>query len=296
MCAKFDYILTEEYEREVRKEFEPLVKQQIGAREVGMNGNYLPGGGIYSVGWNGWKEFPAADFVEKLTTWHNGFVRDHREDPFYPFMSPLVYQGELNLRELRTNFEHMSGIANLAFYYEGIAHFRAHLAGLREIRDFLAWHLFEETGHNEMLADFMEGYFKMDRVKEIWPLTDTLLLMEKDRMRYERLQRFKALNATGHFVEIAAAAMFRERILPKGNRLNALGLRKHYNVPNKYLTFFDVHRFIDIYHERFGQYLLAKYATTKGLQDQAEKVFKEMVLREYQSEEKLYATMRASKK
>ena len=115
-------------------------------------------------------------------------------------------------------------------------------------------------------------------------------------MRYERLQRFKALNAKGHFVEIAAAAMFRERILPKGNRLNALGLRKHYNVPNRYLTFFDVHRFIDIYHERFGQYLLAKYATTKELQDQAENVFEEMVLREYQSEEKLYSTMRASKK
>ncbi|MGH2639395.1 MAG: iron-containing redox enzyme family protein, partial [Rhabdochlamydiaceae bacterium] len=174
--------------------------------------------------------------------------------------------------------------------------YRAHLAGLREIRDFLAWHLFEETGHNEMLADFMEGYFKMGRVNEIWPLTDSLLIMKKDRHRYERLQRFKSLNAQGHFVEIAAAAMFRERILPKGNRLNALGLRKHYNVPNKYLTFFDVHRFIDIYHERFGQYLLAKYATTKDLQDQAEKVFIEMVTREYQSEERLYYAMPISKR
>ncbi|MGH2639984.1 MAG: hypothetical protein ACRDF4_12005, partial [Rhabdochlamydiaceae bacterium] len=123
MCAKFDYIVSEEYEREVRKEFEPLVKQQIGIREVGIAGNYLPGGGIYSVGWKGWRDFPAADFVEKLTTWHNGFVRDHREDPFYPFMSPLVYAGELSPEELRTNFEHMSGIANLAFYYEGIAHY-----------------------------------------------------------------------------------------------------------------------------------------------------------------------------
>lgn len=288
--------MSEEYEREVRKEFEPLVKQQIGMREVGITGNYLPGGGIYSVGWKSWKDFPAADFVEKLTVWHNGFITDHRDDPFYPFMSPLVYNGELTPEELRTNFEHMSGIANLAFYFEGIAHYRAHLAGLREIRDFLAWHLFEETGHNEMLADFMEGYFKMDRVNEIWPLTDSLQIMQKDRHRYERLQRFKALNAQGHFVEIAAAAMFRERILPKGNRLNAIGLRKHYNVPNKYLTFFDVHRFIDIYHERFGQYLLAKYATTKELQDQAEKVFKEMVTREYQSEERLYHTLPVSKR
>ncbi|MGI0092226.1 MAG: iron-containing redox enzyme family protein [Nitrososphaerales archaeon] len=291
-----DYIATEEYEREVRREFEPLFDRQLPRRDVGIHGNYLPSLDIYSIGWRGWRDLPAADFVASLTGWHDGFIRDRRDEPFFPFFSPLIYNGELSPSELRTHFELTSGQANLPFYYEGIAHFRAHLAGLREIRDFIAWHLFEETGHNEMLGDFMEGYFGMNRKDEVHPLSDPLKIMEKDRAKYERLQRFKALNVKGHFVEVAAAAMLRERILPKTNRLNSIGLRKHYDVPDRYMVFFDVHRFIDIYHERFGQYILGKYATDKDLQQRAESIFKDLVQKEYEADKRLYNSLPVSKR
>ncbi len=266
-------------------------------RYLTVLGSYMPAKGIYSLGWNKWKELPAADFVKSLLDWHNGFERDHRDEPFHPFFAPLVYDGELTIEELRTIHEYQAGIFNLEFYYEGLAHYRAHLAGLYEIRDLFASHLFEETGHNDMFADFMEGFFKMDREKEVYPLMDPMKLAQRqDRGRYERLQKFKRLNANGHFVEIAAAAMLRERLIPKPSRMKGIGFRKHYGAKNKWMIFFDVHSYIDIYHERFGQYILGKYATTKELQNAAETAFKDTVIGQYESEKRLYGNLPVGKK
>ena len=294
----YSYIVDEAYEREMREKFGVNETLSVPDRTLGMAGNYLPspGKGIYSIGWHGWDQYPAADFVKNLIEWHNGFAKEHNHEPHYPLFGPLFLKGELTKEEIKAYFSYSLGVANLAFYYEGIAHFRAHLAGAFELRDLFAWHIFEETGHNEMMADFMSGYFGMDRLEEIQPLMDPLKLAEKDRRRYERLQKFKTLNAEGDFVEIAAAAMLRERILPKPNRMRAIGLRKHYSVPDKLMTFFDVHSYIDIYHERFGAYILAKYATTKELQEKAERAFKDMVVLEYEGSKRRYETLPISKR
>lgn len=298
MTLSYSYIVDEEYEREMRKKFGVDELLTLTKRKLGTSGNYLPspGKGIYSIGWHEWDQYPAADFVKSLLEWHNGFIKEHSSEPYFPHFGPLVLRGELTKEELKAYFSHSLGVANLGFYYEGIAHFRAHLAGAYELRDLFAWHLFEETGHNEMMAEFMTGYFGMDKRKDVLPLMDPIKISEKDRRRYERLQKFKSLNAEGHFVEIAAAAMLRERILPKPNRMRAMGLRKHYQVPDKYMTFFDVHSYIDIYHERFGQYILAKYATSKELQDKSERAFKDMVILEYEGTKRLYESFPVSKR
>ena len=280
----------------MREEFKDLFAEQLSPRQLNSTGSYLPVKGIYSIGWRGWRDLPEADFVASLTEWHDGFIREHKGEAFFPLFGQLVQKGELSPEELKQYFEFFASNANLGFYYEGLAHYRAHLAGLRDIRDLLAWHLFEESGHNEMLADFMEGYLKMNRVREVYPLMDPLLIKDKNPSSYKRLQRIKLLNAQGHFVELAAASILRERILPKAHRLINNGLRKEYEVPDKYMQFFDVHCFIDIYHPRFAQYILGKYATTKELKQQAENAFRNAVLGEYENSKKNYERLQVSRR
>ncbi|HYB02905.1 MAG TPA: hypothetical protein VED17_00495, partial [Nitrososphaerales archaeon] len=67
-------------------------------------------------------------------------------------------------------------------------------------------------------------------------------------------------------------------------------------IPNKYLTFQDVHTYIDIYHERFGAYILAKYATTKELQKVAEEAFKSSVIGLYNNTKREYEALYVHKK
>jgi pyrroloquinoline quinone (PQQ) biosynthesis protein C len=59
---------------------------------------------------------------------------------------------------------------------------------------------------------------------------------------------------------------FLERCLPTMNRMIGDGLRKHYGFESRVLGFYDLHTYVDIYHERLGLYLIGKYATTKKQQ------------------------------
>ncbi|MDJ0273578.1 MAG: iron-containing redox enzyme family protein [Nitrososphaerota archaeon] len=262
-------------------------------RELHVVGAYTPVKGIFSVGWQGWKELPAAEFVERLIEWHNGFMRDHSGEPFFPNQTPLIVKGELTWEELKSWAVNLARYAGTSFMYEGIAHFRAHLAGLKEVRDMIARHLFEETGHNEMLFDLLTGAFGMSREeaeREVSAHDIGDLHLTKRDLYYLKLCM------EGHFVEIAAAQMLRERWIPKPTRQVAIALRKVYKIPERHLIHPDVHSYIDIYHERFGQYILAKYCVTKELQEIAERAFKEAIIREYEGWRKFYETLRASKR
>lgn len=278
------------YEKEIVKEFNLLRNDD---RELNVLGTYTPVKGIYSLGWDKWKEERAADLVIRIINWHEGFSRDHAKEPFYPVFGPLIYNGELKREDLVIFFKYLMGVTSQNFVFEGISHARAHLLGAREVRDIIARHLFEEVGHNEMLADFMVGAFGMDRISEVNPLADPMNF-DDDLLRL--YVRFKSLNESGHFVELAAASMLMERYIPKPHRQMAIGLRKHYNIPNKYMTFFDIHSYIDIYHERFGSYILAKYATKKELQEMAVKAYETAVVNRYNSWKKLYEKMSIYKK
>lgn len=279
-----------EYEKKMVEEYRLMPNDD---RELHPSGTYTPVKGIFSLGWSGWKDQPAADFVRELVEWHDGFSRDHSSEPFFPIFGPLIEKGELSKQELKTFFTYLMAVTSQNFIFEGVSHFRAHLLGAREVRDIIGRHLFEETGHNEMLAEFVAGYFKMDRIREVDPLAD---FNKFNKDQYEMYLRFRALNERGHFVELAAASMLLERFIPRPHRQMALGLRNHYDVPNRLMTFFDIHSYIDIYHERFGTFILAKYATKKNLQDLARDAFKKGIIARYSSWKKVYETMPISRR
>ena len=288
--GKFDFLVDEDYEKKVVREYNLLPTDD---RELNFAGAYTPVRGIFSLGWQGWKDQPAADFVLGLIDWHNGFLRDHLSDPFYPEFSPLIYSGEISLKELAIYHRQLMAGTSEIFMFEGLAHTRAHLMGAKEVRDLIGRHIFEETGHNEMFADYMVGAYGLDRLKDVYPLTDPVNFSKPMLEWYDAV---KKRNSSGHFVEIAAAQMLMERWIPKTYRKISEGLRKHYHIPNKYLTFQDVHTYIDIYHERFGAYILAKYATTKELQNAAEEAFKSSVIGLYNNTKREYEALYIHKK
>src|SRR5262249_497440 len=152
--SKFDLLVDEDYERHVAREYNLLSSDD---RELNFAGAYTPVRGIYSLGWQGWKDQPAAEFVLELIDWHNGLLRDHIADPFYAEFSPLIHRGEVNLEDLKAYHKQLMAGTSEIFMFEGLAHARAHLMGAREVRDLIGRHIFEETGHNEMFADYMVG-------------------------------------------------------------------------------------------------------------------------------------------
>ncbi len=60
---------------------------------------------------------------------------------------------------------------------------------------------------------------------------------------------------------------FLERTLPAIMRVTGKALRDHYGFRDDVLGFFDLHTYIDIYHERFGAYIMAKYAKSRRIQE-----------------------------
>ena len=234
-------------------------------RELNLStGAYVPVKGIYKLGWNEWKKFPAADFVEELQAWHYEFLRDHRQEPYYPFFASAIKNGELTLEQLKFVWRD--------FYYradsivENYAYQIARAKPYREVRDMIARHVFEETGHGELLADFLVKGFGMKR--------DELYLGQPAVKQVSKFQDFwKKIFTRGHFVEAAAALALYEEEVPKAMRSVNEGLRKHYGLTGDSVIFFDIHTYIDIYHKRFGEYILAQYATTKELQEIAREAF-----------------------
>ncbi len=165
--GKFDFLVDEDYEKKVVREYNLLPTDD---RELNFAGAYTPVRGIFSLGWQGWKDQPAADFVLGLIDWHNGFLRDHLSDPFFPEFCPLIYNGEISLKELAIYHRQLMAGTSEIFMFEGLAHTRAHLMGAKEVRDLIGRHIFEETGHNEMFADYMVGAYGLDSCQRRVPI------------------------------------------------------------------------------------------------------------------------------
>lgn len=288
--AKLDLIFDDEYEKQVVRKYDLIDSDD---RELNTAGSYTPVKGIYSLGWKGWQDQPHADFVRALMDWHNGFIRDHSSEIFYPDFSPAIRKGEPSMDDLRKIFESLLPRATEIFMWEGMAHTKAHIMGAREARDLIARHLFEETGHAEMMFDFVAGAFHLDRVRDLYPLNNPYNFSEPLKKWYKNVQK---RNAEGHFLEVAAASMLSERWIPKAYNMIGDGLREHYKIPNQYLTFMDVHSYIDIYHQRFGAYLLSKYADDKDLRQKAEDEYKNSMKGLFEYNRSVYETLDMSKR
>jgi len=290
MASKIELVIDDDYEKQIVREYDMYSAED---REVSIAGSYTPVKGIYTLGWKAWQEQPYADFVQSIIDWHNGFMRDHSSEPFYPDFAPLIHKGEPTMEDLKKIFFSLVPRATEIFMWEGLAHARAHIMGAREARDLIARHLFEETGHAEMMIDFVVGAFNLDRVRDIYPLNNPANFDEPLRKWYKTVQD---RNVRGHFTEIAAASMLSERWIPRTYKMIGDGLRQHYRISNRHLTFMDIHSYIDIYHQRFGAYLLAKYATTKELQQRAYQAYMDGIIGYYGYNKAVHETLALSKK
>ena len=152
------------------------------------------------------------------------------------------------------------------------------------MQDILARHVFEEVGHSEMLADFLVKCLGLEREK-LYTGKPVVKAVGKQGDYWSRIF------SKGHFVEVAAALALYERELPKAFNTLALALRKNYGFSGKDLVYFDVHRYVDIYHSRFGQYIIAKYATTKELQDKAREAFETVTIQSFDIFKNIYENM-----
>ncbi len=269
-------------------------------RELGLAGAYLPVKGIRGLGWAGWRELPAADVVKDMIEWHNGFIKEHIGEPFYLLFHQMIEKGELSLDELRVYFSKYYGFVDNMFPWEGLVTVRLQELsqldetdpeGVREIRDLFRTHFYEEIGHEELLADFCEQALKLNRVKDVYLPN---LAKEEGYLKTSR-DLFKMIYGERHFTE-AAVLMFAERDLPKSMRRTRLGLSKKYGFADRDLNYFDIHSYIDIYHERYGAYIIAKYATSKELENNVKNLFQQIITTRYESEKQQFDLFRASRR
>ena len=269
-------------------------------RELGLAGAYLPVKGIRGLGWAGWRDLPAADVVKDMIEWHNGFIREHISEPFYLLFHQMIEKGELSLDELSVYYSKYYGFIDNMFPWEGLVTVRlqelsqldeADPEGVREIRDLFRTHFYEEIGHEELLADFCEQALKLNRVKDVYLPN---LAKGEGYLKTSR-DLFKMIYGERHFTE-AAVLMFAERDLPKSMRRTRLGLSKQYGFADRDLNYFDIHSYIDIYHERYGSYIIAKYATSKELENNVKNLFQQIITTRYESEKQQFDLFRASRR
>jgi pyrroloquinoline quinone (PQQ) biosynthesis protein C len=260
-----------QYERETRNAVEPsLLESDRIPRELLPHGAWAPIKGMYDIGWKEWESLPNSDFVKDLRQWDEDFLRDHANDPWSHDFVPVIERQELTIDQLR--FFSQQQYLRLEGFVENLA--RALLANVkhRDIRDLVARHLAEETGHSTLYEDFCIEALGMNRVKDLWngrPIGD--------RDRKETLNKFWLQHIGGDdystmIMKYAIIPLW-ERHLPRRNSVLSKVYRTKYNFPNTAMTFVDLHTYIDIYHERIGMYVLGKFADTKEKQDLARRLF-----------------------
>ncbi|HYB04719.1 MAG TPA: iron-containing redox enzyme family protein [Nitrososphaerales archaeon] len=241
-----------EYERNARQKTQKQLSRIV-RRELLPNGSYAPVAGIFDIGWDGWKELPAADFVRQVIELDNSITKEN--EMWIMGLAPMIAKGELDrnqLREWSMNYCHHVD----TFAVEIVEHVFDNLED-REVRDVILRHAAEEIGHGELMADFLERGFGLDRNRDVWgskPKEARSILTLKTPELARLLKSSPPL--------AYATIPFFERHLPKQNYMLARGLRKYYKFRSDVLGWFDLHSYVDIYHERFGLYVIGKYATS----------------------------------
>ena len=244
----------EKFEREARESVEPmLMESDRMPRELLPHGSWAPIKGIYDIGWKEWESLQAADFVKDLRQWDEDFLRDHSSDPWSHDFVPIIEKQELTMEQLR--FFSQQQYLRLEGFVENLA--RALLANVkhRDIRDLVARHLSEETGHSTLYEDFCEEALGMNRIKDLWngkPIGD--------RDRKETINKFWLQHVAGDdyttMIMKYAIIPFWERHLPRRNAVLSKVYRNKKGFQVSALTFVVLHRYIDIFHDRIGLYVL----------------------------------------
>lgn len=248
-----------EYEKKARRHTQKQLSKTV-RRELLPNGSYAPISGIFDLGWDGWKELPAADFVKSLRGLDDEITREN--EMWIMGLAPVIERGELDREQLKkwalNYFYHVD-----TFSIEIIEHVFHNLED-REVRDIILRHAAEEIGHGELMADFLEHGFGLDRDLDIWGTKPKNQEMRSAlTLQTPELKKLLKISPPLAYATIP----FFERHLPKQNNMLARGLRKQYGFPSNVLGWFDLHSYVDIYHERFGLYVIGKYGVSKQIQE-----------------------------
>lgn len=247
--------VTEEFEKEARQKVQPKLSTVV-PRDLLPNGAYAPLPGIYDLAWKEWMNLPAADFVKEMRQLDDTITGESEEWVYR--CAPLVERGELTMEQLKS--WELRGFSNVdGFAIDIVRHVFDNLEN-KEVRDIILRHASEEVGHSEIKADFLVNALGYDRVKDVWgtkrPSNDQRHSVSMVTPAQQKLDKENPVLSY-------ALIPFLERCLPTMNRMMGIGLREHYGFESKVLAFYDLHTYVDIYHERLGLYLLGKYATTK---------------------------------
>jgi hypothetical protein len=254
--------VSEEFEKSAREKTQSELQAVI-PRDLLPNGAYAPIPGIYDIGWKGWMYLPYADFVKEARSLDDRMIRDDLE--FALRLAPLISKGELSIEQLK-RWEVQSFLTVDDFPINIVRNVFNNLEN-REVRDIILRHTSEEIGHAELKADFLVRGFGLDRIKDVWSGVDLISKSATSKSDLDtETPEILALRKESPAVAYATIP-FLERHLPMMNKAMGEGLRRHYGFASDLLGFYDLHTYVDIYHERLGLYLLAKYATTRTIQE-----------------------------
>lgn len=226
-------------------------------RELLPNTAYAPLKGIFDLGWTAWEELPASDFVKKLRRLDDSIIKENSEWIFQ--LAPMISKSEISIDQLRfyapMYFKLVDKFSTL------ISENALHLLRNREVRDIVLRHTAEEVGHSELFADFCTNALGLNRGTDLWAKAD----LPEDR---ESAWYSAGASLASSAPELAYAVIpFTERSLPRQHDIMARALRAVYGFESRDLSFFDLHRFVDVYHERFGLWILGKYARERKIQE-----------------------------
>ncbi|MDA4129195.1 MAG: iron-containing redox enzyme family protein [Thaumarchaeota archaeon] len=250
--------VTDEFEVNARRVTEEQIKAVV-PRDLLPNGAYAPVNGIYDIGWKEWMNLPYADFAREMRDFDDSVIRENRE--WILRLAPMIEKGELSKEEIR--LWELENFLTVDSFPIKIASHVFHNLQNREVKDIILRHTSEEVGHGELKADFLVQGFGMDRVRDIWngkQLVSRKANFADANPKVEELGKISPALAY-------ATVPFAERSLPMLNQIMGRALRKQYHFPDSILGFYDLHTYVDIYHERLGLYVMAKYGGGKKGQE-----------------------------
>ncbi len=201
-------------------------------------------------------DLPAYDFVKSMRELDNSIIKENEQWALR--LSPMFERSELTLDQIRSyeantfKFADVFPMVIVRNVFQNVRN--------REVRDLILRHSGEEMGHSELHADFLEYGLGLNR-QQVWDSVSMEGIEEREGFFSDRSSTMSELRK--ECPELAYATIpFSERIVPMSMRRIGRALREQYGFKDNVLGFFDLHTYIDIYHERFGVYIMAKYGTT----------------------------------
>jgi Iron-containing redox enzyme len=235
---------------------------------------------IYQPTWRGWREMPGGDMVQELLDYYKEERQTYQGEPWYPRPNRWGYLWDGDERfedfrtiEFRAAVRNQPGGASTAFSAA-----KAFIEHQWELSELAVWWQFDEQTHIEMQWEFCVEHLGAKR-EEILRLTskfaDNLVKMA-DPIKVTK-KNIRSLSATQALRDgpsvLVGCNMLMEIESPWIYQKTVKAIRKHFDFPSESLAFFNVHSYIDYYHMRLGQYILARYADTKELQELCKQFF-----------------------